>query len=88
MRDADLDDASTRGAQLDQQLGREERPVRLDPDALERLAPEQLAGAIDVGDGQAEEQAVGQPVGPGVQGPDQRVRATDAVADDERSAAP
>ena len=37
-------------AQLDQQLGREERAARLDRDPLERLAPEQLAGAVDVAD--------------------------------------
>ena len=48
VRDADLDDARPCAPQLDQQLGREERAARLDPHALERLAPEQLAGAVDV----------------------------------------
>ena len=45
------------GAELDQQLGGQERAARLEADALQRLAPEELAGAVDVADLQAEEEA-------------------------------
>ena len=48
----------------------------------EHLAPEELAGAVDVPDLQAEEDPVRQPVGTGVDGPDDRVRPPDAEADD------
>ena len=82
VRDADLDHAPARGLDLDQQLGREERAARLDADALERLPPEQLAGAVDVLDLEAEEDAVGELVGPRVDDADDRVRALDPVADD------
>ena len=75
VRHADLDDRAARRPQLDQQLGREERAARLDADALERLAPEELAGAVDVGDAQAEEDPVGEPVGARVERPDERIRA-------------
>ena len=71
------------GPQLDQQLGREERAARLDAHALEGLAPEQLAGAVDVADPEAEEDPVGEPVGPGVERPDRRVGALDPEADDD-----
>ena len=81
--DADLDDPRGPTPELDQQLGREEGAARLDPDALERLAPEELAGAVDVADPQAEEDPVGEPVGPRVDDPDGRVGAPDAVADDD-----
>ena len=83
VRDADLDDRPARGAQLDEQLGREERAARFDPDALERLAPEELAGAVDVGDREPEEDPVGEPVGPRVERPDERVGALDPEADDD-----
>ena len=58
-------------------------PPEFDPDALERLAPEELAGAVDVGDLEAEEDPVGQPVGPRVQRPDERIGALDPEADDD-----
>ena len=81
--DADLGDRSAVLADLDQQLRGEERAARLDPDALERLAPEQLAGAVDVADLEAEEDPVGELVGARVRDPDERVRALDPVADDD-----
>jgi hypothetical protein len=82
VRDTDLDDRAARCPQLDEQLGREERTVRLDVDVLERLASEELAGAIDVGDLEAEEDPIGEAIRTGVQGPDERIRASDPVADD------
>ena len=66
MRDADLGERPARRLELDQQLGREERAAGLDRDPLERLAPEELAGAVDVADPEPEEDPVGEPVGPGV----------------------
>ena len=74
VRDADLGDRRPARRELDQQLGREERAARLDPDALERVAPEELAGAVDVADPQAEEDPVGEPVGAGVDDPDRAGR--------------
>ena len=64
-------------------LGREEGPVGLDAEALEGRAPEELAGAVDVGDAEAEEDPVGEPVRAGVGGPDRRVGALDPEADDD-----
>ena len=83
VRHPDLDDRPTRGAQLDEQLGREEGAVRFDRDALERGPPEELAGAVDVADREPEEDPVGEPVRPGVQDPDRWVRALDPEADDD-----
>ena len=80
VRDADLGDRAALLADLDQQLRREERAAGLDPDALEGLAPEQLAGAVDVADPEPEEDPVGELVGPGVHDPDQGVGALDPVA--------
>jgi hypothetical protein len=51
---ADLLDPPPAGAQLDEQLGREEGAAGFDVDALEGLAPEELAGAVDVPDPEAE----------------------------------
>ena len=79
---ADLDDRPAGGVQLDQQLGREERAARLDRDPRQRLAPEQLAGAVDVADLEAEPDPDREPVQPGVDRPDERVRPLDPVADD------
>ena len=83
MRHADLGDRPAGLAELDQQLRREEGAARLDPDALERLAPEQLAGAVHVGDPEAEEDPVRQPVGARVGDADERVGALDPEADDD-----
>ena len=58
-------------------------PPGLDAQALQRVAPEQLAGAIDVGDLQAEEDAVGQAVQPRVDRADQGIGALDAEAHDD-----
>ena len=79
---ADLDDRPAGRVQLDQQLGREERAARLDRDPREGVTPEQLAGAVDVADLEAEPDPVGEPVQPGVDRPDERVRPLDPVADD------
>jgi hypothetical protein len=79
----DLDQAPPGRTELDEQLGGEEGAARLDADALERLAPEELAGAVDVADAQPEEDPVGQAVGLRVCRPDGRVGAPDAVADDD-----
>ncbi len=83
VRHPDLGDRAARGAELDQELRREEGPVRFDVDALERLAAEELAGAVDVGDLEPEEDPVGEPVGARVGGADERVGALDAEADDD-----
>ncbi len=48
VRDADLGDRPAGCLDLDQQLRREEGAARLDPDALQGLAAEQLAGAVHV----------------------------------------
>jgi hypothetical protein len=48
--DADLDDDLARGPQLDDYLGGEEGAARFNSKALERLAPEKSARAVDVGD--------------------------------------
>ena len=77
MRDADLDDRAASRSQLDEQLGREKRTVRLDVDVLERLAPEELAGTIDIGDPEPEEDPVGQAIGTRVERPDEGIRALD-----------
>jgi hypothetical protein len=69
VRHADLDQPPPAHAQLDQQLGRHEGAARLEPDALERLAPEELAGAVGVAHAQAEEDAQRQAVGAGVEQP-------------------
>ena len=82
MRHPDLGDGRALRPQLDQQLGREERAARFDADALQRLAPEQLARAVDVADPQPEEDPVREPVAPRVDRPDERVGALDPVADD------
>ena len=82
VRDAHLDHRAVPRAELDDQLGRQERPTRLDPDALERFPPEELAGAVDVGRAEAEEDPVGEAIALRVQGPDERVRPLDPEADD------
>ena len=51
--------------------------------ALQRLAAEELAGAVDVGDPEAEEDPVGQAVRARVEGADERVGALDPEADDD-----
>src|SRR5439155_9636150 len=76
-------DRPARDLELDQQLGREERATRFDRDPLERLAPEELAGAVDVAHPEAEEDPVGEAVGPGVEGPDERIRPLDPEPDDD-----
>jgi hypothetical protein len=83
MGHADLDHGAARGLQLDEQLGREEGALGLEVDALEDVAPEQLAGAVDVGDAEAEEDPVGQSIRPGIDRPDERVGALDAIARDD-----
>ncbi len=83
VRDADLDDGPVGGAELDDHLGREEGAAGLDPEPLERLAAEELAGAVDVGDLEAEEDPVGEAIGAGVEGADERVGALDPEADDD-----
>ena len=77
MRDANLGHGTPGRLELDQQLGGEEGALRLDRDPFERLPAEELAGAVDVGHPQAEEDAVGQPVRAGVHGPHERIGALD-----------
>jgi hypothetical protein len=48
VRHPHLDQRSSRGAQLDEQLGREEGTARFDADALERGLPEELARTVHV----------------------------------------
>ena len=48
----------------------------------QRFPPEELAGAVDVGRAEAEEDPVGEPIALRVQGPDERVRPLDPEADD------
>ena len=74
VRDADLDDRAAGGAQLDDHLGREEGAAGFDAQAFERLAAEELAGAVDVGDLEAEEDPVGQSVRARVERPDRAGR--------------
>ena len=57
VRHALLHDDAAALADLDEQLRREERAARFDAHALERLAPEQLAGAVGVAHAEAEEEA-------------------------------
>ena len=83
MRDADLDDGPAGGAELDDHLGREEGAAGFDPEPFERLAPEELAGAVDIGDREAEEDAVGEAIGARVGDPQRRVGALDPEADDD-----
>ena len=80
--DPDLDQVPARDTQLDEQLRGEERPARLDGDPREGLAPEQLAGTVDVADPETEPDEVGDPVRPGVEGSNQRVGPLDPEADD------
>jgi hypothetical protein len=80
--DADLDDRAPRRPELDEELGREEGPTRFDADAPEGVAPEELAGTVDVGDAKAEEDPIGEPVGPRVERPDERIRTPDPEPDD------
>ena len=81
MRNPHLGYAAAFEAELDQHLGREEGAPGRNPDRLERLALEQLTGAVDVPNSHAEEDAVGQPVDAGVPAPDERVGTLEAVAD-------
>src|SRR5207249_11594044 len=78
---ADLSDRATALAELDEELGREERAAGLHTDPLERRSAEELARAVDVADAQAEEQPVRQAVCPRVQRAERRGRAPDPVAD-------
>jgi hypothetical protein len=82
MRDAHLDDPSAGSPELDQQLGREEGTARCDTDPLERRAAEQLAGAVDIADPEAEPDPVRQPIDPGIERPHERIGSNDAEADD------
>ena len=67
--------------ELDEQLRRQEGAARLDADAPQRLAPEELAGAVEVADAQAEEEPQAGPVDARVGQAEGRVGALDAVAD-------
>ena len=58
VRDADLDHTPSRRPELDQEFGREEGALRFDADPVERVASEQLAGTIDIGDPEPEEDPV------------------------------
>ena len=69
--------------ELDQELRREEGAVGLDADVLERRAPEELAGAVDIGHPQPEEDPVREPVGPRVGGADRGVGPLDPEPDDD-----
>ena len=84
MRDADLDDRAARRAELDEQLGREERAARLDADrprapragrACRRSRRRSTLSPKKIRFGQA--------VGPGVERPDERIGALDPIADDD-----
>ena len=83
VRDADLGDGAAGRPELDQELGREERAARIDRQPLERLTPEELAGAVDVADRQAEEDPVRKSVGPGVERPDEGIGPLDPEPDDD-----
>src|SRR5215212_8136127 len=82
VRNADLDDRAAGCPQLDQELGREERTAGLDADAVEPLAPEELAGAVDIANAEAEEDPIGEAVRPCVERPHEWIRPLDPEADD------
>ena len=67
MRNADLDDRPPRGSELDEKFRREERAAGLDRDVLEGRPPEELAGAVDVPNPEAEPDEVREPVDPRVE---------------------
>ena len=83
MGDTDLDDGPAGRPQLDDHLGREEGAAGFDTQPVEGLAPEELAGAVDVGDLEPEEDPVGQSIRARVERADQRVGALDPEADDD-----
>ena len=61
-----LDQVPARDTQLDEQLRGEERPARFDGDSGERVAPEQLAGTVDVADPETEPDEIGDSIRSGV----------------------
>ena len=82
MRDPHLDDGPSFSSELDDHLGGEEGATRFDSEPLEHLTPEELGGAIDIGDLEPEEDAVGQSIGARVGDPHGWVGALDPEADD------
>ena len=72
-----------RGHDLDEQLRGEERAARLDRHGLERLAAEELAGAVGVADPQPEERPQAEAVDPRVGESHRGVGAPDPIADDD-----
>ncbi len=81
--DADLGQAPASSSDLDEQLRGEERAGRLEADALQRLASEELAGTVHVAHRQSVEEAQAQAVGSRVGEPDGRVGSPEAIADDD-----
>ena len=80
VRDADLGDGPPCALTLIISSADKKAPPDSTPDALERLAAEELAGAVDVAHPEAEEDPVGQLVRPRVDDADHRVRPLDPVA--------
>ena len=81
VRDADLGEGMAAELVADQHLRREEGAPGLDPEPAQGVAPEELAGAVDVADPEAEEDPVGELVGARVDGADDRVRPLDPEPD-------
>ena len=69
--------------ELDEQLGGHERAARLEADALERRALEELEGAVDVAHAEPVEDVQREAVGTRVGGADERIGALEAVAGDD-----
>ena len=80
---ADLDHAPMQRTQLDEQLCRQEGATRREPDVLEGLPAEELAGAVDVAHLEAEEEPQAGAIDPRICEADGRVGALDAVTDDD-----
>jgi len=81
VRNANLRQPAALVAKLDQQLGREEGAPRRDPNRDQRLALEQLAGAVDVANPDPEEDPVREMVNARIPTPDERVGPPDAIPD-------
>ena len=82
MGHADLRHPLTPGPELDEQLGRQERRIGRQVQAVEDLAPEDLHRTVDVADAKAEEDRDDGVVGLGDEDPMRRIAPLDAVADD------
>jgi hypothetical protein len=83
MRHTNLDHRPVERPELDEQLRRQEGTPGRQPDVGEGLAAEELAGAIDIPNLQAEEDPQAGPVDPRVGEPDGWISTLDAIADDD-----